>query len=236
MDAPLSSPSDLKSFDKAVPKEEKKIVLAQLIKEVETKAQRVFTEELAKQEGFIVVPFDKAYQMRSDLNSPTERLDKLQRIALGSQAGADIVISGNILDFGKVQMKYWVTGFLLSMTVETLIVGAATGFNPGAMAIAAASELLTDLPFWWGGAYIAGWAFRPVRIKIKAVQISGCEKNIWKEQEVMVLIPGKSLKKHPPEERKLKEVQLGVNLEEILKELAEIAGRKLRLKPCEKIS
>lgn len=236
MDAPLNSPSDLKSFDKAVPREEEKIVLAQLIQEVETKAQRVLTEELAKQEGFIVMPFDKAYQMRADLNSPTERLDKSQRIALGSQAGADIVISGSILDFGKVQMKYWVTGFLLSMTIETLIVGAATGFNPGAMAIAAASELLTDLPFWWGGAYIAGWAFRPVRIKVKAVQISGCEQNIWKEEEVMVHIPGKSLKKHSPEERKLKEVQLGVNLEEILKELAEIAGRKLRLKPCEKPS
>ena len=30
------------------------------------------------------------------------------------------------------------------------------GFNPLIMAAAAGSELLTDLPFWWGGAYI--WA------------------------------------------------------------------------------
>jgi hypothetical protein len=116
--------------------------------------------------------------------------------------------------------------------LETLIVGAATGFNPGIMAAAAASELLTDLPFWWGGAYIAGWAFRPVRIKVKVLQITGCEQRVWKEQELIVLIPGKSLKKYPPEERQRKETQLGVSVEESLKELAKTAGHEMRLKPC----
>jgi hypothetical protein len=53
-------------------------------------------------------------------------------------------------------------GLAISMLAETLIVGAAaTGFNPIIMAATAASELVTDLPLWWGGAYIAGWAFRP---------------------------------------------------------------------------
>ena len=235
MEAPLSSPSDLYSFKESIPTEDRPIVLAQLTEEIETRAQRLFTEQLVQQEGFIVVPFDKAYQMRTENNSPSLWFDKEQRISMGSQAGADIVISGRILDFGKVQWQYWVTGLLLSMTVETLIVGAATGFNPGIMAIAAASELVTDLPFWWGGAYIAGWAFRPVRINVKAVQISGCEQVIWREEELMVRIPGKSLRKHSPEEQKRKEVQLGVNLEETLKELAKIAGRELRLKPCKKI-
>lgn len=234
MEAPLSSPSDLHSFKEPIPHEDRPIVLAQLTEEIETRAQKIFTEQLAQQEGFIVVPFDKAYQMRTENNSPSQWLDKEQRIEMGSQAGADIVISGRILDFGKVQWQYWATGLLLSMTAEILVVGAATGFNPGIMAIAAASELVTDLPFWWGGAYIAGWAFRPVRIKVKAVQIAGCEQVIWKEQELMVRIPGKSLKKYSPEAQKRKEVQLGVNLEETLKELAKIAGRELRLKPCKK--
>ena len=232
MDAPLSSPSDLYSFKDPIPPPDRPIVLAQLIEEVETRAQKLFTEQLAQQEGFIVIPFDKAYQLRTEVNSPSQWLNKEQRIAMGIQAGADIVISGRRLDFGKVQWQYWATGLLLSMAVETLIVGAATGFNPSIMAIAVASELVTDLPFWWGGAYIAGWAFRPVRIKIKAMQITECEKIVWKEQELMVKIPGKSLKKHSPEAQKRKEVQLGVNLEKTLKELAKIAGRELRIKPC----
>jgi hypothetical protein len=80
--------------------------------------------------------------------------------------------------------------------LETLIVGAATGFNPGIMA-AAASELLTDLSFWWGGAYIAaGWAFRPVRITVKACRLRDVS-NVSGKSRSYRSIPGKSLKKYP---------------------------------------
>ena len=232
MDAPISSPDDLKSFDKSPSREEEAAVLAQLIGEVEDRAQRIFTEQLAQQPGFTVVSSAEVAQIRTSLDLTHNELNVTQLGIIGAQAGANIVLSGRILDYGKVQWQYWAAGLVVSMLVETLIVGAATGFNPGIMAIAAASELLTDLPFWWGGAYIAGWAFRPVRIKVKALQITGCEQRVWKEQELIVLIPGKSLKKYPPEERKRKETQLGVNVEESLKELAKTAGQEIRLKPC----
>lgn len=63
------------------------------------------------------------------------------------------------------------------------------------------------------------------------MQITECEKVIWKEEELVVHIFGKSLDKYSPEERKLKEVQLGVNLEESLTELAKSAGNKMRFEP-----
>lgn len=78
---------------------------------------------------------------------------------LRAQLGADLVIVGNILDYGKIRWQYWVPGLVLSMLTETLIVGAATGFNPAFMAATAGSELLTDVPFWWGGAYVGGGHF-----------------------------------------------------------------------------
>lgn len=232
MKAPLSSPTDLKSFDKPPPEEEEPILLAQLIEEVEQKAQQLLIEQLAQQPEFVVMPLDKTHQIRADMGFGNEPLDNTQLRAFGAQAGVDVVLSGRILDYGKVQWQYWAMGLAVSMLTETLIVGASTGFNPTIMAIAAASELLTDLPFWWGGAYIAGWAFRPVRIKVKALQITECEKVIWKEEELVIHIFGKSLDKYSPEERKLKEVQLGVNLEESLTELAKSAGNKMRLEPC----
>ena len=235
MKAPLSSPTDLKSFDKPPPEEEEPILLAQLIEEVEQRAQQLLIEQLAQQPEFAVVPLDKARQIRADMGFGNESLDNTQLRAFGAQAGVDVVLSGRILDYGKVQWQYWAMGLAISMLTETLIVGASTGFNPGIMAITAASELLTDLPFWWGGAYIAGWAFRPVRIKVKALQITGCEKVIWKEEELVVHIFGKSLDKYSPEERKRKEVQLHVNLEESLTELANSAGNKMRLEPCPQI-
>ena len=87
---------------------------------------------------------------------------------LRTQLGADLVIVGNF-DYGKIRWQYRVPGLVLSMLAETLIVGAATGFNPAFMAATAGRELLTDVPFWWGGAYIAGWAFRPVRVEASAI-------------------------------------------------------------------
>lgn len=232
MAAPLSSPDDLKSFDKEPAAEDEAAVMAQLIEEVEERAQRIFIEQLVQQTGFTVVSSAEVAEIRTNLNLTQNDLDVTQLGILGTEAGADIVLSGRILDYGKVQWQYWMAGLVISMLAETLIVGAATGFNPVIMVATAASELLTDLPFWWGGAYIAGWGFRPVRIQVKALQITGCKQRVWKEQELIVLIPGKSLKKYTPEERKRKEIQLGVNVEESLMELAKTAGQEMRLKPC----
>lgn len=58
------------------------------------------------------------------------------------------MLTGRLVDYGVVRWQYWVPGLLVSMLTETLIVGAATGFNPVAMAATAASELLTDVPVW----------------------------------------------------------------------------------------
>ncbi len=230
--APLTAPTDLQTFQQKPLPEEKIALLTQLINDVEIKAQKSFIDQLGRQQGFTFVSFDEYQRNVADLGYTHNRMDKAQRISLGKQAGADIVLSGRILDYGKVQWKYWVTGLLLSMTAETLIVGAATGFNPGVMAIAAASELVTDLPLWWGGAYIAGWAFRPVRVEVTATQVAECEQQIWKEDELVVLVPGKSLKNYSDEDKKRKEIQLNANLERSLKEIAKTAGEKLRIKPC----
>ena len=48
MIAPLSSPDDLKSFDKPPSPEDEAALLAQLIEEVEERAQQIFTEQLAQ--------------------------------------------------------------------------------------------------------------------------------------------------------------------------------------------
>ena len=233
LEAPVTSPSDLYTFQERPSADVASQLLAQLIEEVEVTGQRLFTEQLARQPGFLVLPFADARRLQTNQLSAAHPLDPEGLQALGREAHADVVITGHIIDYGVVRWQYWVPGLLLSMMTETLIVGAATGFNPAIMAATAGSELLTDVPFWWGGAYIAGWAFRPVRIQVEALRITGCAERVWHEQEVIVLIPWKTLAKYPPEERQRKEVQLEVNLSRALAEVAESAGRKLRLKPCD---
>lgn len=145
-----------------------------------------------------------------------------------------LTITGRIVDYGVVRWQYWVPGLVLSMMTETLIVGAASGFNPALMAATAGSELFTDVPFWWGGAYVAGWALRPVRVKAEALDVRGCAEKSWNEEAVVMLVPGQTLKQFPSDERRRKEVQLTVNLSRALTEIADNAGQELRLAPCAK--
>lgn len=232
LDAPVTSPSDLATFEETPSSDVAPQLLKQLIDEVEMTAQRLLTEELARQPGFRVIPFQDARRLQTNRSAEGTPLDAEDLWALGQEVHADLVVSGRLVDYGVVRWQYWVSGLLVSMLTETLIVGAATGFNPAAMAATAASELLTDLPVWWGGAYIAGWAFRPVRLKTEAWEVRTCVEKPWKEEAVVVLIPGWTLKKREPDERRRKEVQLTVNLIQAVKEIADNAGKELRLSPC----
>ena len=234
LEAPVTSPSDLYTFRERPAPESEPQLLAQLIEEVEVTGQRILTEQLARQPGFIVVPFADARRLQTNLQSASRSLDAEALRLLGTEAQADIVIAAHIVDYGVVRWQYWVPGLILSMLAETLIVGAATGFNPVLMAATAGSELLTDVPFWWGGAYIAGWALRPVQVQVEALWVTGCKQDVRKEKALVMLVPWKSLANYSPEERRRKEVQLEVNLTRALTEIAENVGHELRLAPCDR--
>lgn len=234
LEAPVTSPSDLYTFQQRPSPEMAPQLLAQLIEEVEVTGQRLLTDQLTRQPGFLVVPFTKARQLQTNRSSVANPLDPESLRALGREVQADVVITARIVDYGVVRWQYWVPGLLVSMLTETLIVGAATGFNPVAMVAAAGSEILTDVPFWWGGAYVAGWALRPVRVTAEALEVWGCAEKPWTEEALVALIPGWTLQETPPEERGRKEVQLTVNLSRAVTEITDNAGQELRLAPCMK--
>ena len=147
LEASVTSPTDLYTFNEPPSPESEPGLLTELIDEVEVKGQRILTEQLAHQAGFIVVPFADARRMRTNLESTDTQLDHDQLRLFAMETSADVVISAQIVDYGVVRWQYWVPGLIISMMAETLIVGAASGFNPLIMAATAGSELLTDVPF-----------------------------------------------------------------------------------------
>lgn len=231
LDAPITKSTQIYSFDSPPSPEIEPTLRAQLIEEVELHAQRVLTEQIARQQGFQVLPFGEARRLRADLGSPATPLTEDQLRDLGRHTGADLVVSGSIHDYGALRWQHWVTGWLSVASAHTTVVGALTGWNPIAMGAYLAYDLATDLPLWYGGAYVFGWAFRPVHVEVEARQLTGCEMRSWSDQE-LVILSRKALAAYPPEERKRKEIQLQVNLEQALQKVAEAAGQELRLKPC----
>lgn len=118
----------------------------------------------------------------------------------------------------------------LSVLVTT-IVGAATAWNPLAMGGYLVYDLATDLPLWYGGACVLGWAFRPIHIEMEALQLTGCVVRVLYDQEVTLLADSDELNAFESQ-RARKEIHLQVNLDHTMKILAEVAGKSLRPKPC----
>ena len=232
VEAPITKSTQIQTFEETPSPEIEPVIRAQLIEEVELRAQRLLTEQLAAQSGFRVVPFGETRRMVGNLGVPRERVSEAQLRALADESGADIIITGRIPDYGAVRWQYWVGGWAMTATAHLMTVGFASGWNPAVVGGFMALDLSTDLPFWWGGAYAFGWGLRPVRVQVEAVQTGPCGRPLWSTQTVMVLIPGKTLAVFPPEERRRKEVQLGVNLERAIRDIADAAGQSLRLKPC----
>lgn len=212
--------SSVKSVEEELSPEDEGQQLAEALQQIRTEARRVLQTRLEGGERFRLVPDDQVAAAVTTLElKPGVAPTTDQLASLRAQLGADLVIVGNILDYGKIRWQYWVPGLIVSMLTETLIVGAATGFNPAIMAATAGSELLTDVPFWWGGAYIGGWAFRPVRVEASAIDpLDGAV--AWDETESAVYLWGR-LKAVPEEERKKKEVQLGLNLKKAMEDIGD---------------
>lgn len=232
LEAPVTKSTQMQTFEETPPEEIEPVIRAQLIEEVELRAQRLLTEQLAAQSGFRVMSFGETRRLVANLGVPRERFSEAQLRALADESGADIIITGRIPDYGAVRWQYWVGGWAMTATAHLMTVGFASGWNPAVVGGFMALDLSTDLPFWWGGAYAFGWALRPVRVEVEAVQTGPCGGPLWSTQTVMVLIPGKTLAVFPPDERRRKEVQLGVNLERAIRDIADAAGQSLRLKPC----
>jgi len=79
-----------------------------------------------------------------------------------------------------------------------------------------------------GGAYIAG----AVRVKVKALQITVCKQTCLERARAYRSHSRQISQKVHTEERKRKEIQLGVNVEESSIELARTASQEMRLRPC----
>ena len=212
--------SSIKSVEDDLSPEDEAQQLADALQEIRAEARQLLQSRLSAGQRFRFVPDEQIATAVTKLELNPGVVPTSDQLAyLRAQLGADLIIVGNILDYGKIRWQYWVPGLMLSMLAETLIVGAATGFNPAFMAATAGSELLTDVPFWWGGAYIAGWAFRPVRVEASAIDpLDGAV--VWDETESAIYLWGR-LKDVPEGERKKKEVQLGLNLKTAMEDIGD---------------
>ena len=156
--------------DMLSPEEESKQV-AEALREIQREARWLLLSRLAAGQGFQFVPPEQTdalaeeLQLKPGVIPNAEQLTEFRR-----RLGADLVVAGSILDYGKVRWQWMLAGMFADISWETVVIGVATAWNPGIILGNVGYELLTSTTLWFGGGYLFGIALRPVRVEARAFE------------------------------------------------------------------
>ncbi|MGH7205089.1 MAG: hypothetical protein ACREI2_02645 [Nitrospiraceae bacterium] len=216
----ITSLSSIQSVNGDLKPEEEPQLLEKAVKQVQEDARRLMYERLAGKQAFELIPFEETDRAFDELGiTTTETLTPEQLSRLRTRLGADLLVTGTVQDYGKVRWHWLAAGMLGDMTWETVVIGLATAWNPALILGNVGFELLTSTPVWFGGGYLFGVAFRPVRVEASAIDpLNGAV--VWHDTEVAIYVWGR-LKEVPEEDRKKKEIQLRLNLTTATEELGD---------------
>lgn len=219
-DVEITTLSHLRDVGETMSQEDEAKQLADALLEVQRETRWLFLSRLITGQGFRIVPLDQADALAVELKlKPGDVPNAEQLTEFRRRLGADLVVAGSILDFGKVRWQWMLAGMLADITWESVALGLATSWNPGVVFGNIGFELLTSTPVWFGGGYLFGISFRPVRAEARAFETVKGEE-VWKEAEAAAYAWG-ILKEFPEEIRKKKEMQLEINLAEVMENLAD---------------
>ncbi|MBI4402367.1 MAG: hypothetical protein HY581_12140 [Nitrospirae bacterium] len=212
--------SSVKTVKETLSPEDESKRLAQALQEIRDEARWLFLSRLATGQGYRVVPLEQTDALAEELQVKPGKLPTPEQLAeFRRRLGADLVVAGSILDYGKIRWQWLAAGMFTDMSWETAALGVATAWNPAIILGNVGFELLTSTPVWFGGGYLFGVAFRPVRVEARAFEtIQGYP--IWQATGEAVYVWG-ALKQLPEAVRGKKESQLQINLAETMESLAD---------------
>lgn len=219
-DVEITKLSYVREVEETLSSEDEAKLLADALQEIQRETRWLFLSRLAAGQGFRIIPLEQADALAADLQLKPGDLPNAEQLAeFRRRLGADLVVSGSILDYGKVRWQWMLAGMLADMTWESVALGLATNWHPGAIFGNIGFELLTSTPVWFGGGYLFGIALRPVRVEARAFDTVKGEQ-VWKEAESSAYARD-ALKEFPEEVRKKKEIQLELNLAEVMESIAD---------------
>jgi hypothetical protein len=210
----------VKTIDKELTPEQETQQVTQALQEVLNETRWLLQSNIAAAQQFTMVSLEEIDAASADLGLQAGQLPTSDQLcSLRTRVRADLVVVGNILDYGKVRWQWLAAGELGDLSAETVVLGLASSWNVPLMLGNVGFELLTSTPLWFGGGYVFGIAFRPVRIEARALETVHGEP-VWQDEEAAIWGWGR-LKQLSETERAKKEIQLYVNLSNAVEEIAD---------------
>ena len=219
-DLEITTLSAVKTVDGTLSPEDESKQLAEALREIQQEARWLLLSRLAAGQGFRFVSPEQTDALAEEFQlKPGDLPNAEQLTAFRHRLGADLVVAGSILDYGKVRWQWSAAGMFADISWETVVIGVATAWNPGIILGNLGYELLTSTPLWFGGGYLFGVAMRPVRVEARAFEtVQGYP--IWQAMEESVYARG-ALKMLPEDVRGKKEYQLELNMADIVESLGD---------------
>ena len=219
-DLEITKLSTVKTVDGTLSPEDESKQLVEALREIQQEARWLLLSRLAAGQGFRFVSPEQTDALAEEFQlKPGDLPNAEQLTAFRHRLGADLVVAGSILDYGKVRWQWSAAGMFADISWETVVIGVATAWNPGIILGNLGYELLTSTPLWFGGGYLFGVAMRPVRVEARAFEtVQGYP--IWQAMEESVYARG-ALKMLPEEVRGKKEYQLELNMADIVESLGD---------------
>ena len=219
-DLEITTLSAIKTVDETLSQEDETTHVAETLWEIQQEARWLLLSRLATGQGFQFVPAAETDALAAELDLKPGVLPNPEQLTeFRRRLGADLVVAGSILDYGKIRWQWMLAGMTADMTAESIALGLATAWNPIAIGANLGFELLTSTPLWFGGGYVFGVALRPVRVEARAFEtVQGYP--IWQAMDQSAYAWG-ALKTLPEEVREKKETQLQLNLAEIMESLGD---------------
>jgi hypothetical protein len=235
-DLEITHLSTVKTVEGSLSTEDEAKQVAEALREIQQEARWLLLSRLATGQGFWFVSLEETDALAEELELKPGVLPNAEQLAeFRRRLGADLVVAGSILDYGKIRWQWMAAGMFADISWETAAIGVASAWNPGIILGNVGFELLTSTPLWFGGGYLFGVAMRPVRVEARAFEtIHGYP--IWQSMEESVYAWG-ALKQLPEGVRDKKEVQLELNMAEIMESLGdsltkqEFMASRLRRQP-----
>ena len=216
----ITSLSSVQSLATELAPDKERTLVAQAVEGIKDKARYLLYYKLAVGQQFDLVPLEQVDRAQEQAGlKPGEVATSDQLAALRTSLGADLLVGGIVQDFGKVRWQWLVAGMAGDMTWESVVIGLATSWNPAAIFGNIGFELLTSTPVWFGGGYLFGVAFSPVRVDAWA-QDAETGRELWTGEEITLYL-WKELEGLAEEDRKKKEIRLWLNLKKAVEGLGE---------------
>lgn len=231
----LKKLSDLQTMaqDELKPSNEQGLIASEM-KKVTYYITTKLENGLIESQFFTIVPSEDTHHSLNEIVSdwPTAPLTDKQALEIGKSVDAKIVLIVELGGYGKIKKK-WQMLLIESGIVEGIVQGAvaATVVDNTWVAVGiAAEEILQEFLTWGGGTYLFNRIFTPVILDGRLLSVSD-GKIIW-NNTAFARLNRKALKQLPEEQRKKKEIRLGLTADkaivELLKDLDKSAIRNAK--------